>query len=90
LSPTGVIVLVAAPVSRMLTAMVRARFGQKDQVAFVASVTKDDLVYLKELSEAGKLTPVIDRTVPLSGVPEAIRYLEEGHAQGKVVITMDS
>jgi NADPH:quinone reductase-like Zn-dependent oxidoreductase len=56
----------------------------------VASVTKDDLVFLKELSEAGKLTPVIDRTYSLSEVPEAIRYLEEGHARGKVVIDVES
>lgn len=50
--------------------------------------TKDPLVVLKEFIEAGKITPVIDRTYPLSGVPEAIHYLEEGHVQGKVVITV--
>ncbi len=49
---------------------------------------KDSMAVLKELLEAGKLTPVIDRTYPLGEVPEAIRYLEEGHAQGKVVITV--
>jgi NADPH:quinone reductase-like Zn-dependent oxidoreductase len=43
---------------------------------------------LKELIEAGKVTPVIDRTYLLSEVPEAIRYVEEGHARGKVVITV--
>ena len=48
----------------------------------------DRLVVLKELIEAGKITPVIDRTFPLSEVPEAIRYLESGQAQGKVVITV--
>jgi NADPH:quinone reductase-like Zn-dependent oxidoreductase len=48
----------------------------------------DRLVVLKELIEAGKITPVIDRTFPLSGVPEAIRYLESGHARGKIVITV--
>jgi NADPH:quinone reductase-like Zn-dependent oxidoreductase len=48
----------------------------------------DRLVVLKELIEAGKITPVIDRTFPLSDVPAAIRYLEEGRAQGKVVITV--
>jgi NADPH:quinone reductase-like Zn-dependent oxidoreductase len=46
------------------------------------------LVILKELIEAGKITPVIDRTFPLSEVPEAIRYLETGQPRGKVVITM--
>jgi NADPH:quinone reductase-like Zn-dependent oxidoreductase len=48
----------------------------------------DRLVVLKELIEAGKITPVIDRAFPLSEVPEAIRYLESGRAQGKVVITV--
>jgi NADPH:quinone reductase-like Zn-dependent oxidoreductase len=48
----------------------------------------NQMVILKELLEAGKITPVIDRTYPLSKVPEAIRYLEEGHVQGKVVITV--
>jgi NADPH:quinone reductase-like Zn-dependent oxidoreductase len=49
---------------------------------------QEDLLVLKELIESGKVTPVIDRTYPLAQVPEAIRYLEEGHAQGKVVITV--
>jgi NADPH:quinone reductase-like Zn-dependent oxidoreductase len=49
---------------------------------------KNQMVVLKELLEAGKITPVIDRTYSLSEVPEAIRYLEGGHAQGKVVITV--
>jgi NADPH:quinone reductase-like Zn-dependent oxidoreductase len=48
----------------------------------------DRLAVLKELIDAGKLTPVIDRTFPLSGVPEAMRYLESGRAQGKIVITV--
>ena len=49
---------------------------------------KKDLIFIKELLEAGKIVPVIDRSYPLNEVPEAIRYLEEGHAQGKVVITI--
>jgi len=53
-----------------------------------ANINKKDLVFLKELLEAGKVVPVIDRRYPLSEVAEAIRYLEEGHAQGKVVITV--
>ena len=49
---------------------------------------KEDLVFIKELLEIGKVVPVIDRRYPLSETAEAIRYLEEGHAQGKVVITV--
>ena len=54
----------------------------------MAKKSKEDLLALKGLLEAGKVTPVIDRHYELSDVPEAIRYLEEGHAQGKVVITV--
>jgi NADPH:quinone reductase-like Zn-dependent oxidoreductase len=54
----------------------------------LAKPSKEDLIVLKELIEAGHVTPVIDRTYPLSEVPEAIRYLEAGHAQGKVIITV--
>ncbi len=56
---------------------------------FVSMATNEDLVVLKELIEAGKVTPVIDRTYPLSETPEAIGYLGEGHARGKVVITVE-
>jgi NADPH:quinone reductase-like Zn-dependent oxidoreductase len=55
---------------------------------FVSSENHEDLIVLKDLIESGKLTPVIDRTYPLAEVPEAIRYLQEGHARGKVVITV--
>ena len=49
---------------------------------------KNQMVVLKQLMETGKLTPVIDGTYSLGEVPEAIRYLQEGHAQGKVIITV--
>ena len=55
----------------------------------LATTHKKDLVVIKELLEAGKAVPVIDRCYPLHEVPEAIRYLEQGHAQGKVVITVE-
>jgi NADPH:quinone reductase-like Zn-dependent oxidoreductase len=55
---------------------------------FIAIPKNEDLVDLKELIEAGKVTPVIDRTYPLSETPEAFRYLDQGHARGKVVITV--
>lgn len=56
--------------------------------AMLANSNQKDLVFLKELLEAGKVVPVIDRRYPLSEVPEALRYLVEEHARGKVVITM--
>ncbi len=55
----------------------------------IAKINQKDLVYLGELLEVGKIVPVIDRRYPLSEVPEAIRYVEEEHAQGKVVITVE-
>jgi NADPH:quinone reductase-like Zn-dependent oxidoreductase len=51
-------------------------------------MNKKDLVFLKELLEAGKVVPVIDRRYPLSEVADALRYLEDGHARGKVIITV--
>ena len=54
--------------------------------SMLAKRSQKDLVFLKELLEAGKIKPVIARRYPLSEAAQAIRYLEEGHAQGKVVI----
>jgi NADPH:quinone reductase-like Zn-dependent oxidoreductase len=55
---------------------------------FLVSPKVEDLVVLKELIESGKVTPVIDRLYPLGETPEAVGHVEEGHTQGKVVITM--
>jgi len=55
---------------------------------FLAKPNRDDLAVLRDLLLAGKISPVIDRTYPFNKVPEAIRYLEQGHARGKVVITV--
>jgi NADPH:quinone reductase-like Zn-dependent oxidoreductase len=63
-------------------------FGGQKLGTMIAKQNGEDLVVLKELIEAGKVTPVIDRTYPLAEVPDAIRYLHEGHARGKVVITV--
>ena len=77
------------PLARSIAALVLSPFVSQKVVMFLASINKDDLVVLKELIEAKKVTPVIDRCYTLSEVPEAIRYLEEGHARGKVVITVE-
>jgi NADPH:quinone reductase-like Zn-dependent oxidoreductase len=63
--------------------------GRKIGLMETAKADQKDLVLIKELLEAGKVVPVIDRTYPLSEVPEAIRYLETGHARGKVIITVE-
>ena len=62
--------------------------NQLPDLSFSMPSKKDSMAVLRDLLQAGEITPVIDRTYPLSGVPEAIRYLEGGHAQGKVVITI--
>ena len=62
--------------------------SQLPDLNFSTPSKKDIMAVLREFIEAGKITPIIDRTYPLSDVPKAIRYLEEGHAQGKVVITV--
>jgi NADPH:quinone reductase and related Zn-dependent oxidoreductases len=78
-----------APLTGVLTAVVLSRFVSQKLLPFLAHLSKDDLIVLRELLEAGKVAPVIDRSYPLSDVPEAIRYLEKGHARGKVVIRME-
>jgi NADPH:quinone reductase-like Zn-dependent oxidoreductase len=63
--------------------------GSKKMCGQAMKPNKKDLVFMKELLEAGKVVPVIDRRYTLSEVPEALRYLGEGHAKGKVVITLE-
>jgi NADPH:quinone reductase-like Zn-dependent oxidoreductase len=78
----------------MIRALVLSRFVSQRIVSYTGKPNyssgpdKGDLPTLRELIEAGKITPVIDRTYSLSETPEAIRHLEEGHARGKVVITV--
>jgi NADPH:quinone reductase-like Zn-dependent oxidoreductase len=55
---------------------------------FISMANKDDLVALAGLMESGKVRPVVDRTYPLEQTPDAIRYLQEGRAKGKVVVTV--
>ena len=63
--------------------------GSKKMGILSARPNQKDLVFIKELLEAGKVVPVIDRHYPLSEVAEAVRYYGEGHSQGKVVITLE-
>ena len=79
---------VIGPLARPLKAVVYSLFVSQKFPSMFATVNTADLTILKELLETKKITPVIDRTYPLSEVPAAIRYLEEGHARGKVVITV--
>jgi NADPH:quinone reductase-like Zn-dependent oxidoreductase len=73
---------------RQIRAMLLSPFVGQKLGTFVNNENHEDLLVLKDLIESGKITPVIDRTYPLAEVPDAIRYLEEGHARGKVVITV--
>lgn len=75
--------------TRGILAMVLSLFGSRKLVGMLAKMRKEDLVVLKDLLEAGKVAPVVDRSYRLSELPEAMWYLEEGHARGKVVISLD-
>jgi len=66
-----------------------AKMRGRKVVSFIANMNRADLIFIKELLEDGKVVPVIDRRYPLSETPEAIQYVEKGHARGKVVINLD-
>jgi len=74
---------------RAITAPVLSRFVSQTFVVFVAKITTEDLSVMCELMKAGKVRPVIDRRYSLTEVPEAVRYVEQGHARGKIVITVE-
>lgn len=95
LTPRGTLVLVGGEggdrwigIGRSLQALVVSPFVSHSLRPLASKPNKADLRVLKELLEAGKVTPVIDRTYPLSEVPNAIRYLHEGRARGKLVISV--
>ncbi len=93
MNPNGTFVAVGFRgriVLRFLYFAIRARLsrGDKKFVSFVAKSNQEDLALLKELMEAGKVVPVIDRRYQLSETPQAIRYLGEGKARGKIIITI--
>jgi len=92
LSPDGIYVAAGGGVGRILQtvllAPVLSRIGRKKIRFFLAKINTQDLAFMKDLLEAGKVVPVIDKRYPLSEAAEALRYLAKGHAQGKVVITL--
>ncbi len=93
LCPQGVYVCAGGTMPQIFQAMLLGprmseKGGKRLANMGVAKVTPEDLAYLGELLATGKITPVIDARYPLDQVPEAMRYIEEKHAQGKVVITV--
>jgi NADPH:quinone reductase-like Zn-dependent oxidoreductase len=96
LAPKGTLVIMGGEsdgrwlggTDRQVRAMLLSPFTSQRLGTFICKENHEDMLVLKELIEAGKVTPAIDRTYPLSEVPKAVRYLEEGRARGKVVITI--
>jgi NADPH:quinone reductase-like Zn-dependent oxidoreductase len=93
LRPEGIYVCTGGSLAQIFQSILlgplMSRTGSKKMGNSPRKPNKKDLVLMKELLEAGKVVPVIDRRYPLSEVPEALRYLGEGHARGKVVITVE-
>jgi NADPH:quinone reductase-like Zn-dependent oxidoreductase len=97
LAPTGRYIVVGAPGGGLLgplrpavMAAALAPFVRRTLTMMMAKPNQDDLALIADLMTTGAVTPVIDRRYPLDEVPDAIRYLEQGHARGKVVITVES
>ncbi len=95
LNPKGMYILaggLGASMTRILTLVIGTRvwswFATQKFVMLLAQSSQDDLNLMRELMESGKVTPVIDRCYELSEAPEAIRYLEEKHARGKIIISV--
>ncbi|TMK32300.1 MAG: NAD(P)-dependent alcohol dehydrogenase [Actinobacteria bacterium] len=96
LNPQATLVIVGAPkgnrlmgpLSHIVKVRLAAVRGSQKAVFFIAKFNKADMLALRDLLEAGKVTPVIDRSYELSEIADAFRYLGEGHAQGKIVITV--
>jgi NADPH:quinone reductase-like Zn-dependent oxidoreductase len=92
LTPRGIYVMAGGTMAQIFQAILLgprlSKTGGKRMVALSAKTNKKDLLFLKELLEAGKILPVIDRCYPLSETAQALRYLGQGHARAKVVITI--
>ncbi|HEY3311275.1 MAG TPA: NAD(P)-dependent alcohol dehydrogenase [Anaerolineales bacterium] len=93
LSPKGIYVMTGGSMTQMAQAMLlgpwMSRGGSKKMGMLSAKINQKDLGFIKELLEAGKVVPVIDKSYPFRSTAEALRYLGAGHARGKVVITME-
>ena len=93
LTPEGIYVATGGTMDQSLQATMIGPFisktGSKTMGGMMVKPNQNDLVFMKELLEAGKIAPVIDRRYPLSEVAEAFRYIGEGHAKGKVVVTVE-
>jgi NADPH:quinone reductase-like Zn-dependent oxidoreductase len=93
LSPRGIYVMIGGTNKQIFQAMLLGPWmsmtGTKRMTILTAKPNQKDLGFLKELLESGQVVPIIDRKYCLSEVPQAMRYLEEGHAKGKIVITMN-
>ncbi|HXN65055.1 MAG TPA: NAD(P)-dependent alcohol dehydrogenase [Candidatus Acidoferrales bacterium] len=93
LSPEGIYVVVGGDLARifqtMLLAPLLSRIGNKKTRFFIAKINEKDLVFLKGLLETGRVVPVIDKRYPLSDAAEALRYREQRHARGKIVLTVE-
>ena len=96
LTPRGTLVIIGGEeggpwlggTDRLLRALLLSPFVKQNLRTFIARSNLEDLQLLKGLIEAGKVTPVIDRAFSLSEASEALRYLEEGRTQGKIVLTI--
>jgi NADPH:quinone reductase-like Zn-dependent oxidoreductase len=98
LSPKGICVMVGeltgrgmiGIVARLITALVLSRFVSQKFVPFLARPNKEDLTIVRDLMKSGKVKPVIDRRYNLTEAPQGIRYLEQRHARGKVIISLEN
>jgi len=72
-----------------LNAYVRSRFASEKFIAYIAEFNKKDVTVLADLLQSGKVIPVIDKTYKLDQTADALRYLEQGHARGKVVVKIE-
>ena len=78
-----------APFGRVIHTLLLSPFISQQMGMMLAELNKKDLTVLADMMQAGTVKPVIDRTYPLSQIADAIRYLEQGHARGKVIVTVE-